>query len=101
MHVEAEQQDELQDEHIKEEMLELMRAFKNHATEIREDLKRDSGVIEDIGKKQDNVINSLEKENSAMKALEKNNKLGFLKLISMGCSATVVWILMMIFVFLV
>jgi hypothetical protein len=36
-----------------------MKAFKNHATEIRKDLKRDSGVIEDIGKKQDSVLNNL------------------------------------------
>ncbi len=78
-----------------------MRAFKNHATEMREDLKRDSVVIEDIDKKQDSVLSSLDRENSAMKALEKNNKLGFLKLISMGCFGTVVWIFMMIFVFLV
>ena len=32
MHVQAEQEDEQQDERIKEEMLELMKIFKTHAT---------------------------------------------------------------------
>jgi hypothetical protein len=79
-------------------MLELMQVFKNHATEIGHDLKRDSGVIEDIGKKQDTVLSNLQRENSVMKDMAKNSNLGIFKLISMGCIAAVVWIFMMFFI---
>nr|BAJ93797.1 predicted protein [Hordeum vulgare subsp. vulgare] len=36
-----------------------MLLFKAHAKDIGQDLKRDSGVIEDINKKQDTVLTDL------------------------------------------
>lgn len=48
-------------------MLELMQIFKSYAKDVGQDLKRDSLVIDDIGKKQDNVLNELNKSNSSIK----------------------------------
>lgn len=55
-------------------------------------------MISEIGQKQDDVLSSLNKENSAMKTLAKNNKLGFFTLISYSAIAVVLWILTMMLI---
>ena len=58
-HARGLQEQEEQDERIKEDMVELMKVFKAQANEIGRDLQRDSGVIADIGRKQEGVLGSL------------------------------------------
>lgn len=75
-----------------------MQAIKAHARELGQDLKKDSSVISEIGLKQDDVLSSLNKENTAMKVLAKNNKMGFFTLISYSAIAVVLWILTMMLI---
>jgi hypothetical protein len=83
---------------VKEEMLELMQLFKNHAKDMGKELQRDTSVISDISRKQDNVLNSLHRETNSMKDIAKNSSLGIFALLGYSSIAVMLWLFALVFI---
>jgi len=75
-----------------------MKLFKNHAKDMGKDLQRDTSVISDISRKQDNVLNSLDRETKSMKDIAKNSSLGIFALLGYSSIAVMIWLFALIFI---
>ena len=82
-------------------MVEMVERFKQHASDISEVLRKDAPVIEKIGKKQDDHLDSLGHNTNRLKKLIKSQQLGFFQLLAMAIIGIALWIFGIFFIILI